>query len=98
MDTKIKWWNLSIGDQIANAGGELARAIRRKNNNDSRGTQEYCIHAIELLSYTKLDPKNANRYGELSNAQEEIMDYLFGENLYKNDDESIMKFYDAFIR
>lgn len=69
----------------------------RKNKHDMQGTQEFCIHAIEMLGYTKQDPKNVNRRGELSNAQEEILDYIFGDNLYKNDDESIMKWYNAFL-
>ncbi len=97
MDTEVKWWKMSIGEQIANAGSELARAIRRKNKKDMLGAQEYCIHAIEMLAYTKLDPKNVHRRKELSYAQEEILDYIVGENLYHNDDQSIMKWYDAFI-
>jgi len=51
-----------------------------------------------MLCYAKLDPKNANRRNELSYAQEEILDYILGDNLYQNDDQSIMKWYDAFIR
>ncbi|MCD7818879.1 MAG: hypothetical protein LUD01_03675 [Clostridiales bacterium] len=97
MAAEVKWWNLSIGEQIGNAGSEVSRAIRRKNKHDMQGAQEFCIHAIEMLGYTKQDPKNVNRRGELSNAQEEILDYIFGDNLYKNDDESIMKWYNAFL-
>ncbi len=57
MADTIKWWNMSIGEQIGNAGSEVARAIRRKNKNDMLGAQEFCIHAIEMLGFTRLDPK-----------------------------------------
>ncbi|MCD7957778.1 MAG: hypothetical protein LUG93_18930 [Lachnospiraceae bacterium] len=92
------WWDMPVGEQIANAGSEVARAIRRKNKNDKLGASEFCIHAIEMLCYAKLDPKNENCRNELSYAQEEILDYILGDNLYQNDDQSIMKWYDAFIR
>ncbi|MCC8161582.1 MAG: hypothetical protein LUE31_12660 [Lachnospiraceae bacterium] len=98
MDSPVKWWDMQIGEQIGNAGSEVARAIRRKNKNDKLGASEFCIHAIEMLAYTKQDPKNANRRKELSYAQEEILDYILGDNLYHNDDQSIMKWYDAFLR
>ncbi|MCD8347145.1 MAG: hypothetical protein LUD16_04155 [Lachnospiraceae bacterium] len=98
MVADIKWFDMPIGQQICNAGSELGRAIRRKNKNDMLGAQEFCIHAIEMLSYTKLDPKNVNCRNELTCAQEEILDYILGDNLYQNDDQSIMKWYDAFLR
>ncbi len=97
MGNSVKWSDMSIGEQIGNAGSEVARAIRRKNKGDKLGAAEFCIHAIEMLSYAKQDPKNVNRKKELSYAQEEILDYILGDNLYKNDDQSIMKWYDAFL-
>ncbi len=98
MANPVKWWDMSIGEQIGNIGSEVARAIRRKNKNDKLGASEFCIHAIEMLGYTKQDPKNINRRRELSYAQEEILDYILGDNLYQNDDQSIMKWYNAFLR
>ncbi len=97
MDQSIKWWEMSIGQQIANVGSEVARAIRHKNKGNKEGAEEYCIHAVEMLGYSKLDPKNINRRKELLLAQEELVDYLLGENRYGNDDASIMKWYDAFL-
>lgn len=66
MGDSIKWFDLSIGDQIGNVGSEVARAIRRKNKGDKLGAAEFCVHAIEMLSYSKQDPKNVNRKKELS--------------------------------
>jgi len=40
-----------------------------------------------------LDPKNKRRFDELNFYQQELIDYLFGENMYENTDESIMKVY-----
>ncbi len=97
MDQPLAWWDMPIDKQIGNAGSEVARAIRQKNKNDMVSAQEFCIHAIEMLCYTKLDPKNIHRRNELFYAQAEILDYILGDNLYQNDDASIMKWYDAFL-
>ncbi len=87
---------MNVGQQIANVGSEVARAIRRKKKGDKEGAEEFCIHAIEMLGYSKLDPKNSHRRKELMLAQEELVDYILGENRFGNDDSSIMKWYDAF--
>lgn len=97
MADTMKWWDMTIAQQLCNVGSEVSRSIRRKNKHDMLGAQEFCIHAIEMLGYTKQDPKNLNRRNELSYAQEEILDYILGDNLYRNDDASIMKWYDEFL-
>ncbi len=96
MDQEIKWWKMTVGQQIANVGSEVARAIRNKRRGDMERAEEFCIHAVEMLGYSKLDPKNVNRRKELMLAQEELVDYILGENRFNNDDKSIMKWYDAF--
>ena len=94
MDRTIKWYEMSIGKQLYNIGSEVNRAIRWKNANNYLRQLDFTIKAIELIGLTKMDPKNAKRFNELHFYEQELIDYLCGENMYENTDESIMKIYD----
>jgi hypothetical protein len=94
MDRDVKWHSLPIGMQIYNIGSEVSRAIRWKNAENYQRQLNFAIKAIELIGLTKMDPKNVKRFDELNFYQQELIDYLFGENMYENTDESIMKIYD----
>ena len=97
MDRINRWFKMPIGMQISNIGSEVGRAIRRKNENDEYSKINYAIKAIELIGLTKLDPKNIKRVKELNYCEIELIDYIFDNNLYGNDDESIMKFYNQWL-
>lgn len=88
---------MPIGVQISNIGGEVERAIRWKNKNETAKKIEFYKKALELLSLTKADPKNIHRLGELSFCEEELTDYFEGENYYNTTDEMLLKYYNAFI-
>ena len=94
MDSIINWYNMPIGMQLYNIGSEVGRAIKWKNEKNFQRQINFTIKAIELIGLTKMDPKNNKRFSELNFYQEELIDYLCGENMYENTDESIMKVYD----
>ena len=94
MDRDMNWHSMPIGLQIYNIGSEVGRAIRWKNAANYQRQLNFAIKAIELIGLTKMDPKNIKRFDELNFYQQELIDYLFGENMYENTDESIMKVYD----
>ena len=94
MDSIMNWYSMPIGLQIYNIGSEVNRAIKWKNTANYQRQLNFAIKAIELIGLTKLDPKNVHRFDELNFYQKELLDYLFGENMYGNTDESIMKIYD----
>ena len=97
MDRKMRWFNMSVGMQLANVGSEVTRAIRWKNKNDQAKQRRFCEKAIELLELTKDDPKNEHRQGELNFCIEELEDYFLGENYYQTTDDMLIRYYDAFI-
>jgi len=94
MDRDLNWYAMPIGLQIYNIGSEVSRAIKWKNASNYERQINFAIKAIELIGLTKRDPKNLKRFDELNFYQQELIDYLFGENMYENTDESIMKIYD----
>jgi hypothetical protein len=93
MDRTIKLFEMSIGDQIYNVGSEVARAIKWKNQQNYQRQLNFGIKAIELMGLIKMDPKNTKRFDELNFYEQELIDYLFGGNVYENTDENIMKIY-----
>lgn len=97
MDRVARWYNMTIGEQISNVGSEVNRAIRCKNQNDEAKKVRFYQKAVELLELTCDDPKNKHRCGELSFCIEELTDYFVGTNRYNTTDESLMKYYDAFL-
>ena len=97
MDREIRWFNMSVGMQLANVGSEVARAIHWKNKNDREKQERFCAKAVELLELTKADPKNIHRKGELDFCIEELQDYFLGDNYYQTTDRMLTRYNDAFI-
>ena len=94
--TKERWNQMSISEQMINIGGELERAIRWRDKNDTEKALNFLAKAEERLELTKQDEKNKGRLGELSLAQEEIEDF-FADNQWQNDNDSIMKYWNSFL-
>ena len=88
---------MPVGTQIANIGGEIERALRWKNRNDHEKMMNFYRKAIELLRLTEEDPKNKHRVHELQSFEEELADYFLGENFYQTTEETLRKYYDAFL-
>lgn len=97
MDNNIKWFEMPVGTQLANVGGEVNRAIRWKDKGDSQKESNFYKKAMEFLELTMQDPKNKHRLGELTECRYELEDFFYGGNTYENTGESIMKYYDAFL-
>jgi len=91
---KEKWNNLSYAAQVSNIGSEVSRAIRcKKAGKKVRGMQRY-EYALQLIEFTKRDPKNEEKFHELRMAEWKLREYMSDEN---NDisEENIMEFWDS---
>jgi len=97
MDRTLRWYEMSVGEQISNIGSEVGRAIRYKNKGDDQKASNFCNKAIEFFEIIKKDPKNVYRQGEFSFCIEELKDYFLGDNYYGTTDEMLIKYYDAFL-
>lgn len=76
-----KWCGLSTVEQMANIGSEVSRAINWKGRDD-QSMRLAVYRAIELLTYSVFDTKNAHRLKELLRVRECIADYFLGDNTY----------------
>ena len=97
VDLRHRWFGMSIEEQISNIGSEVNRAINWSNKGNEQKAQGFCKKAKELLQLSIEDPKNRHRVGELFNCICELEDRFLGDNLYETKDETLRKYYDAFI-
>ncbi len=97
MDRSLTWFNMPLRLQLANVGSEVNRAIQWKNRGNEQRKESFCNKAISFLELMKQDPKNVHRKGEFDFCIEELRDYFLGENYYQTTDETLLKYYDAFL-
>ena len=93
--TDEHWRSFNIFEQMANIGADVGRTInwREKDKNISKHAFE---RALELMDLTIEDPKNKSKLKELCRLREVMVDYFFGVNIYKSDDDFFEKYFYAF--
>ena len=92
----IRWNKMSISEQILNIGGEIQRAVDRKEKNEDSLAKQYLSKALEWIELTKKDPKNTGRIAEINIVEDEVRDY-FEKNKYRNNKNSIMSYWNSFF-
>jgi hypothetical protein len=92
-----RWFKLSIMEQLANVGCDVDRAIRWRNRGELEDSKHAFERALELLSFTILDPKNRGpRLKELTRVRETFIDYFLFDNEYKATDEMWQNYFFQF--
>ena len=97
VELRRKWYSMNIETQISNIGSEVNRAIKWEQKGNKERARSFCDKAKELLQISIEDPKNRGRVGELYNCICELDDRFWGENKYNTTDETLRKYYDAFL-
>ncbi len=95
MDSE-RWNKMSASEQILNIGGEVQRAVDRKEAGKKEESLKYFNLALDWIRLSKLDPKNHNRLEEFSVVENELIDY-FSTNGFKNDRNSIMTYWNSYF-
>ena len=97
MDTAVSLLKMPIGVQISNVGSEVNRALRWRKAGNRQREIAFCEKAIEFLNIMKQDPKNKHRIGEIDACIEELKDFFLGSNEYNTTEETLIRYYDAFL-
>ncbi len=97
MDRYLKWYELTVGEQLSNIGSEVERALKFQEKNKPDRGLPFVNKAIELIERSQSDPKNIHRIRELGFCREELIDYFIGENIYGTTPEMLRKYYNAFL-
>ncbi|MFH1347251.1 MAG: hypothetical protein ABIH22_01025 [Candidatus Margulisiibacteriota bacterium] len=91
-----RWNNLTLMEQMANIGSEVARTMsweKKKNTDYCRRAFE---RALELLDLTIADNKNIHRLNELTRLREVLADYFLFDNIYNSNEKNMQNYFLAF--
>ena len=83
-----RWFKFSLIEQMANIGCDVERTIRWKNSGDLEESKRAFERALELLDFTKADPKNKHsQLREVCRVREALVDHFVYYNEYATTDE-----------
>lgn len=91
--TKNRWHQHSLIEQMANIGAEVGRAINWRNKNNPEMSKNAFYRALELIDFTIDDPKNKNSLKEILRVREMLVDYFEGDNIYHSTDGDWEKYF-----
>ena len=94
--TPDRWFKLSLIEQLANVGTDIARTIKWKNKGNFEYSRQAFYRALELLDLTIDDPKNRKRLKEVLRTREALVDHFVYDNVYNTTDEIWQKYFYQF--
>lgn len=91
-----RWQTFSIFEQMANIGAEVGRAIRWRTKQNKQMSQNAFYRGLELIDFTIDDPQNRQSLKEILRMRELLVDYFYGENIYKSTNILWEKYFSPF--
>ena len=92
-----RWLTLTLAEQLGNAGADVGRAIRAKQEGDQGRFDRALDRALELLDLTMADPRWIGpRLREIARTREVVCDFLVGDNAYGSSPESLDAYFLAY--
>ena len=87
---------MTLFEQLGNAGSEVGRAIRAKEQGSDRFEGAF-VRALDLLDLTLSDPRwHGHRLREIARAREVTCDFLVGDNDYGSTSDSLDSWFLAY--
>jgi len=92
-----RWETLTLAEQLGNAGADVGRAIRAREEGDQGRFTAAFDRALELLDLTLVDSRwSGPRIRELARTREVVCDFLAGDNVYGSSPELLDNYFLAF--
>lgn len=88
-----RWFQLTLIEQMANAGCDVARTIEWKKRGDLESSGQAFERALELIDLTIADPKNKGRLREVVRVREALVDHFVYNNEYATTEESWQNYF-----
>ncbi len=90
-----RWQTLSLTEQLANVGSDVARAHRWQGKDPQQYDKAF-VRALELLDMTIGDPRWKGRRKELTRVREFLCDAMLGGKEYGSDFASLDRYFFPF--
>lgn len=93
-----RWHRMSLMEQMGNAGSEVSRALRARQQGNAARERSALHRFLELMDLTIADPRLQGRRRELCRVREVVCDFFVGDNRYGSTDESLDRYFMPFAR
>lgn len=95
--TADRWRTMTLAEQLGNAGADVGRAIRARENGNEPRLASNLARALAQLDLTLADPRWAgHRRREIARAREVVCDLLAGDNVYSSTPASVERWFMAY--
>ena len=92
-----RWRSMTLAEQLGNAGADVGRAIRARENGNEPRLASNLARALAQLDLTLADPRWAgHRRREIARAREVVCDLLAGDNTYGSTPASLERWFMAY--
>jgi hypothetical protein len=92
-----RWWTLTLAEQLGNAGADVGRAIRARQEGDQERFGPAFDRALELLDLTLADTRwSGPQRREIARTREVVCDFLVGDNTYGSTPETLDAYFLGF--
>lgn len=91
-----RWSELSLVEQLANIGSEVARASKAKAAGNGARFEKALDRCLELFDLTLADERWLGRRREIAQTREVVCDFLVGENTHGSTAESLDAWFHAY--
>ena len=93
-----RWFSLTLIEQMANIGSEVARALEWKRKGNAPYKEQALTRALELFDLTLDDSRWKGRLREIARAREVTCDYFYGGNQYSSTHEFLDRYFLQFAQ
>ena len=91
-----RWRELPLGEQMANIGGEVERALSWREKGNAEYSRKAFERALELTDLTLADPHRRSHLKEIARLREALVDYFHGANEFESTEISWRKYFSHF--
>ncbi|MFR6377041.1 MAG: hypothetical protein ACLUN5_11485 [Oscillospiraceae bacterium] len=78
-------------------GSEVQARFSGGKQETDEARDRFAKKQSRFLTAMQQDPKNKHRIGELDACIEELRDFFLGDNEYHTSEETLIRYYDAFL-
>lgn len=88
-----RWYSLSLAEQLANIGSEVARLEKLKKAGEREAMENSLSRTLSLLDLTLADTRWQGRRKEIARLREILCDFVFDKGLFDISAETLQGYF-----